>query len=226
MPKIIENSSHIQSIVAICTKFLLHISHPLLQFHCDSQKGVGEEVWAGLQQLLKEGVRVQHARRTLLLWLWLIKIQFNTNQNSVSGFCFELWGGLRPSHLLLWVFPRDLSVLDCHRHKKSFIFLGSEGFSFFSSPSSSLATRSSLALWDLVPNGIKVQIWSQKVPILHASPKFRVFKVFLGIIEYIITILIQIFKYRFKIPFALNVVTTRFLKPFLLFVSFAAFLWK
>ena len=41
MPKIIENSSHIQSILAICTKFLLHILHPLLQFHCNSQKGGG-----------------------------------------------------------------------------------------------------------------------------------------------------------------------------------------
>ena len=40
-------------------------------------------------------------------------------------------------------------------------------------------------IWDLVPNGTKVQIWSQKVPILHASPKFRVFKVFLGILGYL-----------------------------------------
>ena len=106
-------------------------------------------------------------------------------------------------------------------------------------------------IWDLVPNGTKVQIWSQKSPNFACKSQIAIrepqngqkqpqnainrtyeaisgsdspnwwYKVVQG--WYKTGNITEKWSPK-SVNFALSAVTTRFLKPFLLFVSFAAFL--
>ena len=103
-------------------------------------------------------------------------------------------------------------------------------------------------IWDLVPNGTKVQIWSQKSPNFACKSQIairepqngqkqpqnainRTYEAISGsggsklVVQgwYKTGIITEKWSPK-SVNFALNVMTTRFLKPFLLFVSFAAFL--